>query len=143
MNLTLKRTKLAPTSLLGELYIDTTRWCYTLEPLPTRAEHPAIPGGFYALDVSPTHNDRLWTPYADRCLPRLHAVPGREGILIHAGNHSTDTLGCIILGFTQQADSVASSRDAVKALIDLLVHAPGAAHSPDGHWIAVTGWEGL
>jgi hypothetical protein len=121
MIFTLKRLVLAPTSLLGEIWTPTGKFCYSLEPRADRAEHPCIPAGAYSVTVEPTHNPRLWTPYPDRCLPHIW-VPGRPGIEMHAGNHSTDTEGCVIVGFTQQADSVASSRDAVRALIDLLVH---------------------
>lgn len=122
MIITVKRTILAPTSLLGEVWTPSVRFCYTLEPRPDRPAHPAIPAGDYPLVVAPTGNARLWTPYPDRCLPRIFEVPGRDGIEMHAGNHSTDTEGCILVGFTQQADSIASARDALKALIDLLVH---------------------
>lgn len=136
MNLTLKRTLLGPTSLLGELYDDReVRFCYTLEPRPDRSEHPAIPAGRYPMTVTPTGNARLWTPYHDRCLPHIWNVPGRDGIEIHAGNHSDDTLGCVIVGFLQQKDAVASSRDALTALINLLVHS--GPHDQD-HQITVS-----
>jgi hypothetical protein len=121
MRLMVNRTYHSATSTLGELLTAAgARFCYTLEPLPNRPEHPCIPAGTYPLTLEPTNNPRLWTPYDDRFLPHLWEVPGRDGIELHAGNHSTDTEGCVILGFSQQADSVASSRDAVKALVDLL-----------------------
>ena len=130
MLLTVQRHTLAPTAMLGDLLVEGARFCYTLEPRPDRPQHPAIPAGEYRLTVEPTHNPALWTPYGDRCLPHLWGVPGREGIEMHAGNHATDTEGCLLVGFTQQAESIASSRDALRALIDLLVHGGphGAQH---------------
>ena len=124
----LQRTHLGPTSTLGRLSSPAGPFCYTLEPHPDRPAHPGypcIPPGTYALTVEATHNQRLWAPgeaygFPERWLPHVWGVPGRTGIEMHAGNHAVDTEGCIIVGFTQQEDSVASSRDALVALMRLL-----------------------
>jgi len=123
MNISLDRLRSAAESLPGLLYLgpeDTDFFCYTLEPRADRAEHPAIPAGTYGLTVEPTHNKRLWSPYPDRHLPHIWDVPGRDGIEMHAGNHSGDTEGCIIVGFGRAPDEVSRSRDALKALVDRL-----------------------
>lgn len=126
MRLKLLRTHTGPTSVLGRLVAPTFQ-CFTLEPLPT-AEHPCIPPGVYVVTVEPTHNPRLWTPDERRLLPHLWGVPGRDGIEMHAGNHATDTLGCIIVGFGQEDDAVNRSRDALTALLVAMINA-GEPHS--------------
>lgn len=126
MHLKLMRTHRGATSILGRILSPTFN-CYSLEPLPSAA-FPCIPPGVRVVTVEKTHNPRLWTPDERRLLPHLWGVPNREGIEMHAGNHATDTLGCIIVGFGQQADSVTSSRDALVALLLALVNA-GEPHS--------------
>jgi len=125
MKITVVRDRLAATSLLGRLLTDGEFFCYTLERRPDAAEAPSIPAGSYALTVEPTHNGRLWTPRPDRRLPRLHGVPGRSGILFHAGNTSADTVGCVVLGYDVGADSVGRSRPALAALMARLEAAEG------------------
>lgn len=128
MRLALARSALGRTATFGALQVPgppgSGPFCWTLERLPTEAKWPCIPAGTYELTVELCFNSRLWTPYPDRELPRLHAVPGRTGVLLHAGNTSKDTEGCIILGYevspTFPGESVGRSRAAVKALVDLL-----------------------
>ena len=125
MKITVVRDRLAKTSTLGRLLVDGEFFCYTLERRPDAPEAPSAPAGSYALTVEPTHNARLWTPRQDRHLPRLHDVPGRTGILVHAGNTSADTVGCVILGRVLGADSVGASRPALVALMGRLEAAQG------------------
>jgi hypothetical protein len=130
MKIFLDRLRPTVESLPGLLYVgsdgdDQDFFCYTLEPRADRAEHPAIPAGTYRVTVEPTHNSKLWTPYPDRHLPRVHDVPGRTGIVLHAGNTAADTEGCVVLGFDRRADGVFRSRDAVKALVDRLLQGGG------------------
>lgn len=101
---------------IGELYINEVLECSTLED-PDRGlnssmseteikskkvyGNTAIPTGTYKIDmntVSPKFKDRSWAkPYGGK-LPRLLNVKGYEGVLIHVGNTSADTLGCILVG---------------------------------------------
>lgn len=58
-------------------------------------DQTAIPAGRYRLIVTVSTRFK-------RRLPRLVAVPGFDGILIHPGNTAADTKGCILPGM--QAD---------------------------------------
>lgn len=120
MRLTLTRTHYGQTCTLGALSNEAGWMMHTLERLPTAPKWPCIPAGVYPLTVELCFNSRLWTPYKDRELPRLHGVPGRIGVLMHAGNAARDTEGCVIVGFDLLADGVGRSRDALTRLVDLL-----------------------
>lgn len=84
----------------GELSLDGERVCWTLEDRALRDGEPkvagrsAIPPGRYRVTWA-------WSPRFQRQTLRLHDVPGFEGILIHAGNRSKDTEGCILVGLTR------------------------------------------
>ena len=86
----LTRWVATPEGVLGDLYRMDELLCFTLEP-PFEREHPAIPNGEYDLEWS-------YSRSLKRKTPRLLNVPGREGILIHAGNVIDDTQGCILVG---------------------------------------------
>ncbi|UPW41699.1 hypothetical protein [Peromfec virus RodF8_16] len=62
----------------------------TLEP-PVLAKFGRIPAGSYIVDwcMSPRFGKRTL---------RLRTVPGRQGILIHAGNFPSQSKGCILVG---------------------------------------------
>lgn len=116
MEILLKRKVKTPEYTLGELFINSIKECDTLED-PDRAlrdsmtedeikrikvyGNTAIPTGTYKVDmntVSSKFKDRSWAkPYGGK-LPRLQNVKGYEGVLIHVGNTSDDTLGCILVG---------------------------------------------
>jgi hypothetical protein len=116
------RKWLDPTAVLGSLTTDVGFSCFTLERRLDAATHPGIPAGDYPLTLEPTHNVRLWSPDPDRFLPRLHDVPGREGILIHAGNVAGDTEGCILVGLERATTPgvLLRSRDALRSLVAIL-----------------------
>jgi hypothetical protein len=69
----------------------------------------AIPEGIYEVIIN--FSSRFKKP-----LPRLLKVPNFEGILIHPGNTSRDTEGCILVGTTKSKDFVGNSRAAFKTL---------------------------
>ncbi len=116
MEIILKRKVKTPDYTLGELFINGIYECDTLEDSDrglrdsmTEDEikrikvygNTAVPTGTYKIDmntVSPKFKDRSWAkPYGGK-LPRLQNVKGYEGVLIHVGNTSSDTLGCILVG---------------------------------------------
>ncbi len=82
-----------PDATLGILLINDFPFCATLEE-PWRENKPnvsCIPAATYSVEW--LHSMRF-----DKFLPRLKAVPGRDAILLHSGNHDGHTEGCILLG---------------------------------------------
>ena len=73
----------------------------------------AIPRGTYRLTLS-------WSPRFARILPRLLDVPGFSGVLIHAGNTSADTAGCVLVGEERHTTKILRSREALHRLMVLL-----------------------
>src|SRR5579863_7371737 len=91
MQLLLYRTMYTPSATIGLITTPNTEWA-TLEP-PWRHDAPGlscIPSGMYVLipHNSPAHPD-TW---------EIKDVPGRTEILLHPGNSSHDTEGCILVG---------------------------------------------
>ena len=80
------RTQPQGKALFGQLYVDGTFFCDTLENTDY-----AIPTGFYRLRVTMSPRFRIY-------LPLLDGVIGRSGIRIHAGNTIDHTEGCILVG---------------------------------------------
>lgn len=121
IQVTLTRIRTFKTSTSGILYIQTRnlRWsCRTLE-LPWRDNQPqisCIPKGTYTCRriLSPTFGETY----------QVCDVPGRSGILFHAGNTAKDTHGCILLGagyeITGDYYYIESSRAAMKSFRQML-----------------------
>lgn len=76
----------------------------------------AIPAGTYAVSV--TYSPRFNTP-----LPLLAAVPGFEGVRIHAGNFARDTEGCLLVGLQRAEKSIVQSRAALAELLPKILDA--------------------
>lgn len=88
--------------------------CHTYE-LPWMANSrkiSCIPEGSY--NVEKTVTDRFGSVFL------LHDVPGRSGILIHAGNQKADTEGCILPGLDTFHEGVLHSRLAMNKLLATL-----------------------
>lgn len=105
MDLSLVRESSGVHGTLGKLFMDGKFFAFTLEPDEDRANHPAIPLGTYTVIVTPSLRFK-------RMLPLIIGVKGRNGIRIHPGNTSADSEGCILLGMSQTANAVQSSRAA-------------------------------
>ncbi len=109
----LKRTKKGDKALTGELYMpDGFLQCRTLEDIPREvkvAGETCIPAGKYEVIVG-------WSNRFKRLMPRLLAVPGFEGILIHCGNDDEDTEGCVLVGKRLEGERIAESRIAFEEL---------------------------
>lgn len=123
MKLTLKRKFIGPDYTIGDLLIDGTFFCNTVEDvvrlLPATCPHTtkgrnctckekvyaetAIPSGTYKVTIEDS-------PRFKRRLPYLHDVPHFIGILIHSGNTAKDSAGCIIVGFNTVKGKVTNSR---------------------------------
>ena len=116
MVITVRRKISTAEETIGELSIDGTLMCYTLED-QVRIDNPdtpqdegkkvygetAIPTGCYPVWLTP--HGRITAAYNKRFADIGHDkgiylanVPGFEGIMVHCGNTDKDTLGCILVG---------------------------------------------
>lgn len=116
MKILVKRTFLGDTYTIGHMYINGVYFCDTLED-PVRdankngvfdngekkiAGDTAIPYGTYPVTVNVS-------PKFKRELPRLAGVAEFEGVLIHRGNMTKDTAGCILVGENKVKGKVINS----------------------------------
>ena len=138
MKLLLKRIAKRDTYTIGKLYIDDKYFADTLED-PDRGltnsmsreqiakikvyGETAIPTGTYNIDmntVSAKFKNRSWaSPYKGK-IPRLQNVPGYEGVLIHPGTTSKDTLGCILVGNNTSKGMITQSQATFHQLMSIL-----------------------
>jgi hypothetical protein len=147
MDLTLERLFSGSGGTLGVLFLDGKAECFTLEDefriVKVQGE-TRIPSGRYrlrlrALGESPHFDERYATAFANgfhRGMVEITAVPGFTDILIHTGNTSADTRGCLLVGETANscALALAGSRDAYRPLYSKL----SAALSGGGDvWLTV------
>ena len=131
MDLNLQRTNLDATCTEGELYVDGSFECYTLE-LPVKDGLPgsAIPPGKYIIKMLPSPKFELstdpWVMKYAGAIPHVLGIPNRSNILIHWGNDAQDTEGCILVGATQGQDFIGNSRAAFTELWEQIENAdPG------------------
>lgn len=141
MRLLLQRRYRGPEYTIGSLYIDGEKFCDTLEDvdrglsceLPEAEnvrlkvqDRTAIPTGIYhvAMDIVSTRfRYKSWAlPYKGK-VPRLLSVPAFTGVLIHPGNTSADTAGCILPGANKEVGKVINSADTFRRLMDVLLSA--------------------
>ena len=126
MKLTLKRIALRPTYTIGRLYIDGEYFCDTCEDKVRDTNkngvfdeekkvygETAIPYGTYTIILSMSNRFK-------RVLPLLLDVPDFEGVRIHSGNTSKDSLGCILVGENKQVGKVLNSRKTENKLMQIL-----------------------
>ena len=119
MNILLERIARKGEYTIGRLYIKGEHLCDTLEDtdrglsqdmseaeIKTHKVHgqTAIPTGEYRIDM------RTISPRFKRILPRLIAVKGFQGVLIHSGNTAADTEGCILVGENRKVGMLLNSR---------------------------------
>ena len=122
------RREYTDTTTLGELYVDGTFVCFTLEdtdryltqdtPLDTilakkKPGHTAIPIGAYKMAIT----------YSSRFKKRLliiKDVPGFTGIRFHTGNIPEDTDGCVLVGMEEENGALKDSRKAMTAFMGLI-----------------------
>lgn len=133
MKITLKRKYHADSYTIGDLFIDGTFFCNTIEDrirqLPQVCPNTpkgmnctckekiyaetAIPSGTYKVTMS-------YSPKFKRVLPLLHNVPHFIGILIHSGTDENSSAGCIIVGMNKVKGKVVDSRKTSDALNEIL-----------------------
>ena len=140
MMITLRRIARKDTYTIGKLYIDGVYICDTLEDTDRGLSSymavddilkrkvkgsTCIPTGLYiiTLDVESGRfkGDQFYAKLCNGKLPRLLNVKGFEGVLIHSGNTSKDTEGCILVGENKEVGKVVNSRVTFKRLYKILV----------------------
>lgn len=122
------RREYTDTTTLGELYVDGTFVCYTLEdtdryltqdtPLDIilakkKPGRTAIPIGAYKMAI--TYSSRF-----KKRLPIIKDVPGFTGIRFHTGNIPEDTDGCVLVGMEEENGALKDSRKAMAAFMGLI-----------------------
>ena len=127
MKLKLNRIALRKTYTIGKLYIDGKYFCDTLEDTVRDTNKSgkfdngekkvkgktAIPYGTYEIKWT-------YSPRFKKYTPQLMNVPQFEGIRIHAGNSSTDTEGCLLLGENKKVGMVLNSRDTINKFYPII-----------------------
>ena len=130
MNITLKRIALHKDYTIGKLYIDGKYFCDTLEDEVRDLNKngvfdngetkingkTAIPYGKYEVIWSYSPRFKMFTP-------RLLNVDSFDGVLIHAGNTSKDTEGCILVGENKAVGKVLNSKKTVSELYPIIKNA--------------------
>ena len=130
MKLKLNRIALRKTYTIGKLYIDGKYFCDTLEDTVRDTNKSgkfdngekkvkgktAIPYGTYEIKWT-------YSPRFKKYTPQLMNVPQFEGIRIHAGNSSTDTEGCLLLGENKKVGMVLNSRATINKFYKIIKEA--------------------
>ena len=130
MKLKLNRIALRKTYTIGKLYIDGKYFCDTLEDTVRDINKSgkfdngekkvkgktAIPYGTYEIKWT-------YSPRFKKYTPQLMNVPQFEGIRIHAGNSSTDTEGCLLLGQNKKVGMVLNSRATINKFYTIIKEA--------------------
>ena len=103
MHIQVKYLLETPNSTLSALVIEGAFFCFTLEDGYRKTKVPGetrIPEGVYT--VKARKEGKFYTRLKQRLkhsfVPWLINVPGFEYILIHPGNFTADTRGCLLVG---------------------------------------------
>ena len=120
MELTLNRIFLGSSATIGELWVNDTHLCDTLEDR-VRPEgekiygKTAIPEGTYEVKLT-------YSPRFKKILPEILNVPNFSGIRIHSLNKAEESEGCIGVGEWNGKDTnwISNSRIAFNELMSLL-----------------------
>ena len=117
MNIQVNRIFKGSTYTIGHLFINNKYVCDTLEDEVRIGDkvfgETAIPTGTYTVIWS-------FSPHFGRYMPEVLNVPGFQGIRIHAGNDSSDTEGCILLGLNKVKGRVVNSCECCATVYDLI-----------------------
>ena len=117
MKLMLVRDSFSSGSTAGVLFVDSRPFCNTLEPTVsigkkvTYGKGCCVPPGIYSIDFH-------YSPKFGKYMLTLCGVRGRSGILIHSGNTSNDTSGCILVGQRENISVLSNSRSTLDKLFN-------------------------
>lgn len=118
----LVRDSFSSGSTAGVLFVDSRPFCNTLEPATsigkkvTYGKGCCIAPGIYSIDFH-------YSPKFGKYMLTLCGVRGRSGILIHSGNTSNDTSGCILVGKRENISVLSNSRSTLDKLFDSCLEA--------------------
>lgn len=107
MKLVLERFTSNPQSTLGLLFADNVFQCFTCEDAFHETKISGgtrVSSGEFEILLKPLGTSRLDTRYTQQFgslhegMLELQNVPNFTGVLIHVGNTSKDTEGCILVG---------------------------------------------
>ena len=138
MELRLKRIALRSEYTIGKLYVDGEYVCDTIEDTVRDLDKDgkfangevkipgktAIPYGRYEITMkvkSPKYSNfskYSWAKKYDGYLPRLLNVSNFEGVLLHPGNTSSESAGCILTGENKVVGKVINSVNTFRRLMD-------------------------
>lgn len=119
MKMLLQRTHMTEAGTFGKLFADDTFLCYTLEdPVREIEGQPVATWKIKGKTAIPQGTYRITLETSARFGPEtltVNAVPGFEGVRMHAGNTQADTEGCPLLGMAINAQGLTggTSRPAV------------------------------
>ena len=130
MKLKLERKYFKDTYTIGNLYINGSFFSNTLEDKNRDVNkngkfdnvevkvysETCIPFGTYEIKI-------IFSPKFKRELPWLQNVPSFTGILIHRGNTSKDSAGCILVGENKAVGKVLNSTIYEKELVKMIKEA--------------------
>ena len=123
VNLLLIRDTLNEVSTMGTLFLNGEEFCHTLE-LPWKENQRSIsciPAGEY--------DARIRLPRESGTRNYIHLlvkdVPNRSYILVHIGNTTKDTKGCILVGQSRKQHFVGNSTLAMDLLIKEILNLGG------------------
>lgn len=115
MKITVQRRTLTIESTQGEMSLDGIFECYTLEPRDRRFAPASITDGGptkpYAIPVGTFFWKKYFSPKHGFEVVLIEGVPGFTSIELHPGNIPKDTLGCTVVGTTEQANFVGHSKE--------------------------------
>lgn len=119
MNVTVTRKWYSLESTCGELSLDSSFECFTLEPSQNSGD--LVPANTYPAEISETFKPTLRHALAKAGLPPLtpHLIGLPGPIEIHIGNQASDTDGCCLVGqlHPDSGDWIGQSGLAMKSLM--------------------------
>lgn len=131
MKLEIIRKEFTDISTIGELHINGTFFCYTLEDKDRGLDQSqnlliinakklfgitAIPYGTYEVQLTVSNRFK-------RLLPILINVKGYEGVRIHRGNTAEHSYGCPLVGYKKAYNQIFESSKAEEDLMKILKEA--------------------
>lgn len=122
MKIIVTRTDYTKLSTISTLTIDGKPMGFILEDV-VRPKNAIKVYGKTAIDAGTYKVVPHDSPHFGMILPMLVNVPHYQYILIHWGNTSEDTEGCLICGTTKLKDFVTNSKSAFNKIYPLIVKA--------------------